>query len=51
MTENPKKEKHATPIQFVDLKDLQLNETVEGYTCDVNTGVCGPISKEKEVKE
>jgi len=32
------------------LKTLDFGSS-EGFICDVNTGVCGPVSQEKEGKE
>lgn len=35
-----------------ELKDLSLEmNTSEAFICDMNTGICGPITKEKEGKE
>ena len=53
MTEKKKETKESTPIKLVELdilKELQPKDSSEGFFCDVNTGVCGPIQKEKEVK-
>jgi hypothetical protein len=43
----------VTLINFKGTQDLKSldNITSAGFVCDINTGVCGPVTKEKEGKE
>ncbi len=46
MVETPKKK----PIELKPLEGFDFQDA-DGFVCDVETGICGPVKKEKETKE
>lgn len=49
-------EQNDSKVKLIALKGIQElkgldNKTSAGFVCDINTGVCGPVTKEKEGKE
>lgn len=49
-------ERNDSKVTLIDLKGMQDlknldNTTSAGFVCDINTGVCGPVTKKKEEKE
>lgn len=52
-TSNTEKNSEKTTKLFTELKPLKTFEfdASQGFVCDVNTGICGPATQEKEEKK
>ena len=49
-------EQNHSKITLIDLNDIQElksidNDQSSGFVCDIDTGVCGPVTNMKEEKE
>ena len=49
-------ERNASKAPLIDLNDIQELKSFEfdgfeGFVCDINTGICGPVIKEEEGKK
>ena len=49
-------EQNDSKITLIDLNDIQElksmdNDQSAGFVCDIDTGVCGPVTNMKEEKE
>lgn len=49
-TKNVSKETMENAIEMKKVETLEF-DNAEGFVCDFNTGICGPITQEKEVKK
>jgi hypothetical protein len=49
-------ERNDSKAPLIDLNDIQELKSFEfdhseGFVCDINTGICGPVIKEEEGKK
>lgn len=48
-----KSSKDKPVIKMIDLQEIKIeeNDSSDAMICDINTGICGPVKKEKEGKK